>query len=152
MEFRKVCTILLPLVVLTVSLLTAAASYGVTLVSEEATPLRQTRNTVVIDPGHGGEDGGAVSCTGVCESGLNLAVAERLEDLILFLGGQTRMTRASDVSLADPEARTVSEKKVSDLKNRVALVSDTENPILVSIHQNMFAESDRKSTRLNSSH
>ena len=148
MEFRKVCAILLPLVVLTVSLLTAAASYGVTLVSEAATPLRQTRNTVVIDPGHGGEDGGAVSCTGVCESGLNLAVAERLEDLILFLGGQTRMTRASDVSLADPEARTVSEKKVSDLKNRVRLVSETPSPVLVSIHQNMFPEAQYRGAQV----
>ena len=97
--------------------------------------------TIVIDPGHGGEDGGAVSCTGVYESGINLEIALRMDDLLHFMGYNTRMVRTEDIYVHDSSARTISEKKVSDLKNRVALVNDTENALLLSIHQNQFPES-----------
>ncbi len=140
MQFRKLCAILLPSVILAVSLLTWAASRGFTAISDAMTPPVRPRTTVVIDPGHGGADGGAVSCTGVRESGLNLAVALRLEDLAKFLGMRTRMTRSADVSVGDPAAQTVSEMKVTDLKNRVRMVNETEAPVLVSIHQNAFPE------------
>ena len=140
MEIRKQYAMLLPLLILAVTIVTAAASRAVTLISEVMTPPGTPRTTVVIDPGHGGEDGGAVSCTGVRESLLNLAVGRRLEDLTLFLGMRTRMTRRSDVSVCDADAETVSEKKVSDLKNRVRMVNGTEDPILISIHQNMFQD------------
>lgn len=103
---------------------------------------------IVLDPGHGGEDGGAVSANGVRESGLNLEISLRTRDLLRFLGVPVVMTRETDLSIHSPEAATVSEKKISDLKNRVAIVSDTENPILVSIHQNMFAESKYYGTQL----
>lgn len=103
---------------------------------------------IVLDPGHGGEDGGAVSAKGVRESGLNLEISLRTRDLLRFLGIPVVMTRETDLSIHSPEAVTVSEKKISDLKNRVALVSGTENPILVSIHQNMFAESKYYGTQL----
>ena len=103
---------------------------------------------IVLDPGHGGEDGGAVSANGVRESGLNLEISLRTRDLLRFLGIPVVMTRETDLSIHSPEAVTVSEKKISDLKNRVALVSGTENPILVSIHQNMFAESKYYGTQL----
>lgn len=103
---------------------------------------------IVLDPGHGGEDGGAVSANGVRESGLNLEISLRTRDLLRFLGIPVVMTRETDLSIHSPEAVTVSEKKISDLKNRVGLVSDTENPILVSIHQNMFAESKYYGTQL----
>ena len=55
--------------------------------------------TVVIDPGHGGEDGGAVSCTGALESQINLEISLRLNDLLQFLGYETKMTRRTDVSV-----------------------------------------------------
>lgn len=105
-------------------------------------------SVIVLDPGHGGEDGGAVSANGVRESGLNLEISLRTRDLLRFLGMPVVMTRETDLSIHSPEAVTVSEKKISDLKNRVALVSGTENPILVSIHQNMFAESKYYGTQL----
>lgn len=96
--------------------------------------------TVVVDPGHGGEDGGAVSASGVLESGLNLEISLKLRDLLRFLGIPVVMTREEDISIHNPESETASEKKVSDLRNRVRLVNDTPNAVLVSIHQNMFPE------------
>lgn len=101
-------------------------------------------NTVwVIDAGHGGEDGGAVGADGSRESDINLAIARRLEGLLIFLGEETRMTRTDDRSIHSEGAATLREKKRSDLKNRVALVNGTQGAILVSIHQNSLPSSKR---------
>lgn len=98
------------------------------------------RWTVVLDAGHGGEDGGAVSPDGIRESGINLEIAQRCSDLFLLLGQETVMLRTEDVSLHGPDAVTIAEKKVSDLKNRVFRTENTPNALLLSIHQNMFQE------------
>ncbi len=97
--------------------------------------------TVVIDPGHGGEDGGAVSSDGVEESQINLAVALQVNDLLRLMGQRTTMTRTEDVSTCDQGLATIRQRKASDLKNRVALVNGMENAILLSIHQNSLPSS-----------
>ncbi|WP_300754034.1 N-acetylmuramoyl-L-alanine amidase [uncultured Oscillibacter sp.] len=97
--------------------------------------------TVVIDPGHGGEDGGAVSPGGVAESQINLAVSLRVSDLLRFTGLRTRLTRMEDVTICDQGLDTMRQRKTSDLKNRVKLVEETENAILLSIHQNSLPSS-----------
>ena len=96
--------------------------------------------TIVIDPGHGGEDGGATSVTGILESKYNLEIALRLDDLLHLLGYQTALIRKADVSVYTHGA-TIAQKKVSDLKERVRIVNETENAVLVSIHQNTFSDS-----------
>lgn len=98
---------------------------------------------VVVDAGHGGEDGGAVAVDGTVESGLNLQIALRLNALLRFLGQDTVMTRTEDVSIYSDGAETLRQKKVSDLKNRVALVNGLEEAVLVSIHQNTLPGSPR---------
>ena len=95
--------------------------------------------TFVIDAGHGGEDGGAVSALGTQESGINLEVSGRLNVLMRFLGLHTKMIRTEDISVYT-EGNTIAQKKVSDIKNRVRIVESTPNAILVSIHQNHFSE------------
>lgn len=95
---------------------------------------------IIIDAGHGGEDGGATSCTGVLESKLNLEIARRLDDLLHLLGRKTKMVRTTDTAIYTT-GTTLSQKKVSDLKERVKLVNTTENAILISIHQNTFSDS-----------
>ena len=100
----------------------------------------RTAPIVIIDAGHGGEDGGAISVTGVRESTLNLEISQRLNDLLHFLGIQTKMIRTEDVSVYT-EGETIAQKKVSDIHNRVAMVAQTPNALLVSIHQNKFSES-----------
>ena len=57
--------------------------------------------TVVIDPGHGGEDGGAVSPSGIAESRLNLEVSLKVHDLLCFAGQRTVLTRSEDVTICD---------------------------------------------------
>lgn len=97
-------------------------------------------HTVIIDAGHGGIDGGATSCTGILESSLNLEIALRLNDLLTLLGMDTYMIRTTDTSIYT-EGNTIASQKVSDLKERVRIVNDTENAVLISIHQNTFSDS-----------
>ena len=104
---------------------------------------RPTASPVVIDAGHGGEDGGAVSPSGAVESQLNLAVAQRLDLLLGLYGVDVVMLRTEDVSLHDPEAETLREKKRSDLQNRVAKIQAVPNATLISIHQNTYSGSAR---------
>lgn len=96
---------------------------------------------VVIDAGHGGEDGGAVSPVGVKESDINLDVAKKVQGLLRFSGIQTAMIRTEDVMVADPGLATMRERKVSDIHNRVAMINDTPNALLLSIHQNSLPSS-----------
>lgn len=99
------------------------------------------RPTVVVDAGHGGEDGGAVAADSTAEAGLNLAIALRVRDLLTFAGVRTVLTRTGDDAIYDEGSATLREKKVSDLRNRAALVNGTENAVLLSIHQNSLPSS-----------
>ncbi len=106
---------------------------AVTTFSEYSRPPK----CVVIDAGHGGVDGGAVSCTGVFESHINLQIALKLEDLMHLLGIRTVMIRDTDRSVYT-QGTTIAAKKVSDIKERVRIVNSTPNAVFVSIHQNNF--------------
>ena len=92
---------------------------------------------IVIDAGHGGEDGGAISCSGVPESQINLEIALRLNDLLHLFGYDTCMVRSADISIYT-EGKTIAQRKLSDLKQRVKIVNETDHAILISIHQNTF--------------
>lgn len=125
---------------LVVSLFVGSAALTTRTVTAIAEALPVPRNiTVVIDPGHGGEDGGATSCSGVLESQLNLEISLRLRDLLHFLGYQTKMIRTTDTAVYT-NGTTISEKKISDLKHRVEMVNETADALLLSIHQNQFSD------------
>lgn len=96
--------------------------------------------TVIIDAGHGGEDGGA-EVDGVLEKDINLSIAEKLADTLRLCGCQVNEIRDTDISVYDDSAQTIREKKVSDLQKRVEIVNESENNLLVSIHQNKFENS-----------
>ena len=96
---------------------------------------------VILDAGHGGEDGGAVSVTGVPESQLNLEIVQKLRDILALCGTDPVLLREEDISLHDQSASTLREKKRSDLQNRVAAVESMEGATLISIHQNTYPSS-----------
>lgn len=97
--------------------------------------------TVVIDAGHGGEDGGAVSLLGEVEKDINLDICLTLEKLLIQGGYKTVMTRTNDTSIHNETASTTRERKVSDIHNRVKIANSSNNNILISIHQNHFSDS-----------
>ena len=108
------------------------------LVIQAQLPVRRA-HTLIVDPGHGGEDGGATSCTGRLESVYNLEIALRLEDMLHFLGFRTEMIRRTDTAIYR-KGETIAQKKVDDLKNRVRIVNETSGGVLLSIHQNYFSQ------------
>lgn len=98
------------------------------------------KRVLILDAGHGGEDGGASSAAGEKESNINLAIVCKAQTLAVFLGVETRLTRDADVSLHSDGAQTIRQKKVSDLKNRVAMIESIGNAVLLSVHQNYFTD------------
>ena len=92
--------------------------------------------TLILDPGHGGEDGGAVAQDGTIESDINLSIALCAADIARFLDWNVCMTRSEDISIHDEDAVTLRQKKASDLKNRVEFCNETANGVLISFHQN----------------
>ena len=102
--------------------------------------LRSKQHRIVIDPGHGGIDGGATSCTGKPESSYNLEITLRLRDLFHLLGYPTRMIRTTDTSIYT-KGETIAAQKLSDLKERLKISNESEQQILISVHQNYFADS-----------
>ena len=115
-----------------------AGNHAVAAVSYANVPVRG--RTVIIDAGHGGEDGGATSCTGVPESGINLEIALRLRDMLELLGYETVLTRSGGDDL-HTQGDTIAARKRSDLNNRVDLINSYPDGILLSIHQNTFPDS-----------
>ncbi|MBQ9132605.1 MAG: N-acetylmuramoyl-L-alanine amidase [Clostridia bacterium] len=97
--------------------------------------------TVVLDAGHGGEDGGAISVSGSYEKDLNLQIALLVADQLHANGISVILTRDRDVLLYDPASDHVGHKKEQDLAARRKLAEDTENCIFVSIHMNAFPQS-----------
>lgn len=102
----------------------------------------KSERTLIIDPGHGGEDGGAVAVSGTPESQINLDIALRVDQLCGLYGVKTRLLRETDVSLAGEEAHTLREKKRSDLKQRVEQANSVPGAFLLSIHQNFYESPD----------
>ena len=106
------------------------------------------RSTLILDAGHGGEDGGAVSVTGAAESQINLQIVLRLRDLLIFCGTEPVLLREEDISLHDPDAVSLREKKVSDLHNRVETVQGIGSAVLLSIHQNSYTDGRYRGTQV----
>ena len=97
---------------------------------------------VVIDAGHGGEDGGAVAPNGTVEADINLQIALRARAIAELTGIEVVMTRDSpDIAYPD-NATTIAERKKADQHQRAELIRKTDNAVLISIHQNCYP--DRK--------
>lgn len=98
-----------------------------------------TELNIIIDPGHGGEDGGAVSPTGTRESEVNLDISLKTRDILGLFGIIPTLTRDSENIDYPDSADTIHERKVADQKARLELINSTDNAVLISIHQNKFS-------------
>lgn len=108
-------------------------------ISTMAVPV--TSKTIVIDAGHGGEDGGAVSSNGVSEADINLSIALKVQNLLEQSGANVVLTRSDENAIYDLDKKTLREKKNSDIKNRVVIGNSSSADIFVSIHLNKIAQS-----------
>ncbi len=106
----------------------------------KTTSQRVTLNKVIVlDAGHGGIDGGAVSRGGVKESNINLKIALKVRSLLEQAGAIVILTRDEDIGLYS-ETGTIRNKKNEDLRNRRELVDSSEADIFISIHLNSFPQ------------
>ncbi len=111
--------------------------------SAEAVQSQET--IIVIDPGHGGADGGASAADGTPEKELNLAISLPLREVLAVMGYTVRMTRTEDVMIYT-QGETLRERKVSDIKNRLAMAEQAT--LTVSIHQNKFPQTQYSGTQV----
>ncbi|MBQ7412169.1 MAG: N-acetylmuramoyl-L-alanine amidase [Clostridia bacterium] len=106
---------------------------------------------LVIDAGHGGEDAGAVAEDGTLEKDLNLEIASLIRVLCDLNGTRAVMTREDDRLLYDHYDELddyTGHKKEYDLKNRVKIANELENPIFISVHMNKFAQTKYSGTQI----
>jgi len=96
------------------------------------------RRTLILDAGHGGFDGGAVSVTGTAEKTLNLETTLSVAELLHLLGYDVILTRDSDISLTSEAA---SSRKMQDLRGRLAIAEANPGVPFLSIHMNKFPQS-----------
>ncbi len=94
---------------------------------------------IIIDAGHGGEDGGAVAVDGTYEKDINLQISLKLNDLLSVFGYKTHLIRTTDTAI-HTSGNTIRERKVSDIRNRTATMDLYENCIYLSIHQNKYSD------------
>ena len=99
----------------------------------------QTPITVVLDAGHGGEDGGCEG-NGLVEKDLNLDITLRIASLLRKQGVNVVLTREIDELLYDKNSDYEGKKKYQDVRRRLEIAKEQENPVLVSIHMNYFAQ------------
>lgn len=95
--------------------------------------------TILVDPGHGGYDGGA-RCrdSGVWEKEINLAVGLRVEEALVRRGASVVMTRRKDVDLCESDRPAGLTKKRQDMQNRIALAQEKQVDMVLSIHMNEY--------------
>ena len=96
---------------------------------------------ILIDPGHGGVDGGAVSQNGTIEKYLNLNISLKVRERLEKLGYQVLMTREEDKGLYTKDS-DINKMKIEDLNNRCKMKRESNCDLFISIHQNFFIQSN----------
>lgn len=104
--------------------------------------------TVILDAGHGGEDGGCVAYDDTLEKDINLAISEDVALFFDLFGIRYVQIRTEDISVGDNSLKTVKERKTSDILHRYDVVNSYGNSILLSIHQNMYSVEKYKGTQV----
>ncbi|MBQ5327750.1 MAG: N-acetylmuramoyl-L-alanine amidase [Oscillospiraceae bacterium] len=95
-------------------------------------------NVILLDAGHGGEDGGAIGIGGIIEKDINLSITLKTSEFLEFFGYDIEYTRKTDKMTCDEGLKTQREKKVSDIKNRLWQIENSHCLCSISIHQNIF--------------
>ncbi len=110
---------------------------------------KNTSVQVVIDAGHGGRDGGAISDGGIVEKDLNLSLSFMICDYLTACGIKCKMTRKEDFLVCDENDPSIKGKvKMTDLKNRLEIAQSNPEAIFVSIHMNKFPMEKYRGTQV----
>lgn len=106
-------------------------------VSGDNVTVGERKYKVVIDAGHGGDDPGKIGINGALEKDINLQIAFLVQEFLEEADVEVVLTRKTDEGLYDAG---VSNKKVQDMKRRIAIIDEAAPDVTVSIHQNSYPE------------
>ena len=144
---KKLIYVVLPLII-SVLIFICTLTLRNPISAVKSTKQNANQPIVIIDAGHGGFDGGAVSDDGTVEKDINLSIALYLQEYLSIFNIKTIMIRETDCSVEDNGLNTIRQKKTSDLHNRMKIMEETDNAIFVSIHQNKFPDGKYSGTQV----
>ncbi len=136
---KKLIYVALPLIISVIIFICSLGLRNSIDASKQAEEAK-TKPIVIIDAGHGGFDGGAVSGEGIVEKDINLAISLYLQEYLAAFDIDTIMIRDTDCSVEDEGLNTIRQRKTSDLHNRMKVMEETDNSIFISIHQNKYTD------------
>ena len=137
---KKIANILLGIfvIILIITIIVSTKSESSNYI--ETVSLSVSGKVVIIDAGHGTPDEGAETEDGTTEAEINLKIALKLQNLLEQSGCTVILTRSDENGIYDIDSKTLKEKKVSDIKNRVKIGNESSADIFVSIHLNKIDE------------
>ena len=106
----------------------------------ETTSTPVSGKTVVLDAGHGVPDEGAQSSNGTTEAQTNLKITLKVQNLLEQIGCKVILTRSDENAIYDLDSKTLKQKKISDIHNRVKIGNESSADIFVSIHLNKIPQ------------
>ena len=138
----RILTLFTLLFMLTSLMLIIIGSFLSAKIAQNESLETASQNTVVIiDAGHGGEDGGAVGIDGTLEKHINFSISKRLSELLGSAGISVQLTRTDDSLLYDKNSDYEGRKKALDFAKRLEIAQSYDKAIFVSIHLNSFPDS-----------
>ncbi len=106
----------------------------------QVTSLPVSGKIVILDAGHGTPDEGAESKNGTTEAQINLEIVLKIQRLLEQSGCTVILTRSDENAIYDLNAKTIKQKKISDIHNRVKIGNESSADIFVSIHLNKISQ------------
>lgn len=125
---------LIVMVIILVALVVAGQKLGEQVSSDKVT---KEKEVIVVDCGHGEQDPGKVGVGDILEKDVNLQIGKKVEKKLKKKGYEVVMTRTDDKMLAEEGSDN---KKVQDMKARVALINKTAPILAISVHQNSYSD------------
>ena len=129
---------LFAIIICLIVFITLFSSKDVKIIQTMAVPV--TNKIIVVDAGHGKPDSGAENESGVSEEAINLKIALKLQKFLESSGAIVLLTRSDENGIYEIDSKTISQKKLSDIKNRVKIANDASADIYVSIHLNKIPQ------------
>lgn len=137
---KKIKYAILGIFVIVLSVMIAISSNGTEKVYLETVSLPVSGKVVVVDAGHGVPDEGAEVGDGTTEAETNLKIALKLQNLLEQSGCTVILTRSDENAIYDIDSKTLKQKKISDIRNRVKIGNESSADIFVSIHLNKIPQ------------
>ena len=137
---KKRITLILTCVLVGVFTFMLQSSELKTMESVPTVTLPVSGKTIIVDAGHGVPDEGAESSQGTTEAETNLKIALKLQNLLETSGCTVLLTRSDENAIYDIDSKTLRQKKISDIHNRVKIGNESQADIFISIHLNKIPQ------------